>query len=361
MISGTGVVVVGMSGGVDSAVAAYVLQQQGRSVHGIFMKNWEDDTASPAYRDQNTNGCSWEQDAADARAVCDQLGIPFSTFNFVEEYKERVFRLFLEELKAGRTPNPDILCNQEIKFFSFMKKALSMPNVVAIATGHYAAIRDGQLQRPKDKNKDQTYFLHRVNKEDIQHIIFPLQDYTKDKVRAIAGKLQFPNAQKKDSTGICFIGDIDYRQFVQQYIEPKPGAIITTGGEKIGHHDGLHLYTIGQRKGINIGGTGPYYVVRKNKETNELVVTDNQNDRALFHMQCTVNSVHWIEQRSLPINCMVQIRYRQQPQPATLQEKSDGNIEILFNNPQRAITEGQSAVWYDGDIVLGGGIIESAT
>ena len=354
-------IVVGMSGGVDSSVAAYLLQQQGWDVHGVFMKNWEDTNTNPTYRSQDINGCSWEQDFADVRAVCTLLDIPYSTFNFVEEYKEKVFGIFLDELNAGRTPNPDIICNQEIKFYSFLKKAMSLPDVTAIATGHYAKIEHQQLMRPADTSKDQTYFLYRMQKNDLPLVLFPLQNMQKKEVREIAKQLQLPNADKKDSTGICFIGDIDYNQFIAEHIPENPGKICTKDGSIIGEHRGLHFFTLGQRKGVDIGGTGPYYVVRKEYETNRLIVTNDKDDSDLFQQSCEISALHWIEDVQLPLNCQVQVRYHQHPQNAKIRYTSDNTINILFDVPQRSVTPGQSAVLYDNDVVLGGGVIVSAT
>lgn len=356
-------IVVGMSGGVDSAVSAYLLKEQGHTVIGVYMKNWEDDAAA-VYRNAGI-GCSWEEDMADVRAVCTKLGIPFLTLNFVQEYKERVFSDFVSELEAGRTPNPDILCNQEIKFELFLERALAIPDVTHVATGHYAKVTEmpnGEkvITRPKDREKDQTYFLYRMPQSAIEHVVFPLADLEKTEVRAIAQEQGFVNARKKDSTGICFIGDIDYRTFVQQYIQKKPGTIVTTRGDVIGQHDGLHLFTIGQRKGIDIGGTGPYYVVEKNVTTNELIVTNDSNDPLLYHGSCTIQNVHWLVPESYRKGGAAQgvVRYRQTPEPVEYRYTETG-VEIIFKNPQRAITPGQSAVLYDGDVLLGGGIIHS--
>ena len=354
-------VVVGMSGGVDSSVAAYLLQEQGYEVLGVFMINWEDASDNPTYRAETTSGCTWEQDYEDVRKVCDQLGITYTTFNFVEEYRALVFDYFLEELRIGRTPNPDILCNQEIKFHLFLKKALAIDGVQAVATGHYAAVRqDGGLHklcRPVDSNKDQTYFLHRVDPTTLDKVLFPLQDLTKDEVRAIAQEQGFPNADKKDSTGICFIGDIDYGEFVKQYIPESKGEIVTVDGEVVGDHPGLHLFTRGQRKGIDIGGTGPYYVVDKDMETNQLIVTNDSEDKRLYQSGCTVSDMHWLYTIDLPAEVHVQVRYRQSAVPAIV-EMNGNQIQVVFKQPQRAVTPGQSAVLYDGDYVVGGGIIE---
>jgi tRNA-specific 2-thiouridylase len=358
-----GKIVVGMSGGVDSSVAAYLLKAAGHDVLGVFMKNWEDMTPDPCYRDDTLTGCLWEKDFSDVRAVCNQLAIPYQTFNFTREYRARVFDLFLAELQAGRTPNPDIACNQEIKFHLFIQKALALPGVTAVATGHYARIRDGKLCRPRDRNKDQSYFLYRMNPAVIQAVRFPLSDLTKAEVRAIAQAQGFPNASKKDSTGICFIGDIDYREFIRSHLSVAPGPIVSTAGRQLGVHEGLHFFTLGQRRGINLGGTGPYYVVEKQTSTNTLVVTNDPADRALFRKEFRVTDLHWLSPVTFPFSCTVQVRYRQTAQPATLRQVSgnDQALTVEFAEPQRSVTPGQSAVFYDGDVVVGGGIIAGDT
>ena len=304
-------VIIGMSGGVDSSVAALLLQQQGFDVHGVFMKNWDDENPEPTYRKKTRNECPWEQDFADMRAVCHQLDIPYTTFNFTKEYRELVFNEFLHELQVGRTPNPDILCNQEIKFRLFFNKALGMTGAGYVATGHYAAIKNHQLCRPRDQAKDQTYFLYRIDPHILSRILFPLQDLTKQEVRTIAHKAGLATAQKKDSTGICFIGNIRYSDFIQTYLPKKPGIIETTNGKIVGEHDGLHLYTIGQRHGIHIGGTGPYYVTQKDIKRNVLIVTNNAHDPQLYQTVCIVHKLHWLGAITLPIQCSVQVRYRQ--------------------------------------------------
>ena len=370
-------VIVGMSGGVDSTVAAYLLQQQGYDVQGVFMKNWEDPTEwsgeTAVYRKNRINDCPWEIDLADARAAAEKLGIPFRVMSFVNEYYDLVFSEFVSELKAGRTPNPDILCNQEIKFRLFFERALAEEGVDFVATGHYAKINvaaDGsfQLLKPADREKDQTYFLHRMNAGVLPRVLFPLQDLTKGEVRKIALEQGFLNAEKKDSTGICFIGDIDYKTFIDQYIEKKPGKIVlvAASGERevIGEHQGLHFFTIGQRRGIDIGGTGPFYVFAKDMASGELLVTNNVDDPRLFARECRVEKMHWLVsaedarvQVGSTFECEVMIRYRQTPQPATVTVEEEGRIAIAFQSPERAVTPGQSAVLYDGDVVLGGGII----
>lgn len=375
-------VIVGMSGGVDSTVAAYLLQQQGYDVHGVFMKNWEDPTEwsgeTAVYRKNRINDCPWEVDLADARLAAEKLGIPFRVMSFVNEYRDLVFSEFVSELKAGRTPNPDILCNQEIKFRLFFERALAEEGVDFVATGHYAKIgrvvRDAaddgafQLLKPADREKDQTYFLHRIDAGVLPRVLFPLQDLTKQQVRNIALEQGFLNAEKKDSTGICFIGDIDYKTFIDQYIEKKPGKIVlvAASGERevIGEHQGLHFFTIGQRRGIDIGGTGPFYVFEKDLASGKLLVTNDVDDPRLFASECVVEKMHWLIALEDPrvqvgsqFECEVMIRYRQKPQPATVRVLGEGTIEIEFKQPERAVTPGQSAVLYDSNAVLGGGII----
>ncbi len=349
-------IVVGMSGGVDSSVTAYLLKQQGWDVTGVFMINWQDESTTPTYRDTQ-HGCTWEQDMADVRAVCDLLEIPFLTFNFVEEYRQRVFDSFLHELKQGRTPNPDVVCNQEVKFRLFLEKALQLPGINAVATGHYARRINNTLCRPKDHTKDQTYFLYRISPEQLQHIYFPLAELTKKEVRNMARKAHLPTAEKKDSMGICFIGNINYNDFIRQHLGTAPGDICLADGTVLGQHEGVHFFTIGQRHGLNIGGTGPYFVVDKNTSTKQVIVTNNPNDPLLWKTTCTVTELHWLNTTERPTSCDVQIRYRQEPQRATITYSSSNDISIQFEQPQRAITPGQSAVLYQNDCVIGGGVI----
>lgn len=358
-----GKIAVALSGGVDSAVAALQLREQGEEVVGIFMKNWEDATPHPLYRTVTKPGCHAEEDFKDVRAVCQLLDIPSMTLDFVEGYRERVFQVFLSELRQGRTPNPDILCNQEIKFHLFLEKALQLPGVTAIATGHYARNYNNQLWRPRDRAKDQTYFLYRMPRWALPHVLFPLHNLLKAEVRDRARHAKLPNAEKKDSTGICFIGDVDYKAFLREHLSDQPGDIMNTVGQVIGRHRGLHLYTVGQRHGINIGGTGPYYVVAKKSDIHTLVVTNNAHDPQLFQSACMVHNVHWLGDHSEKQlqRCDVQIRFRQVAQPAHVTLLSNNIVSVKFEKPQRAITPGQSAVFYDGDCVLGGGIISTTS
>ncbi len=355
-----GTIAVAMSGGVDSSVVALLLQQQGYHVVGVFMKNWEDATDASYRLHQTTQitGCNWEQDAADARAVCDQLGIDFYVFDLVQEYRSLVFDAFLKELKQGRTPNPDIWCNQYIKFDCFLRKALQLPDVTHVATGHYARTDGTSLYRPLDRSKDQTYFLYRIDSQALEHVLFPLADFTKAQVREMAVSAGLPTARKKDSTGICFIGDIDYRQFVSHYLPMQPGPIETLEGQVLGQHHGLQLYTIGQRTGLGIGGNGPYYVVAKDRVRNVLFVSNQAQDPRLYRQYCLINDLHWLQTPVFPVTCQAQIRYQQTPQTVTVSQAADPDqLRLDFEIPQRAIATGQSAVLYQADLVYGGGII----
>lgn len=351
---------VGMSGGVDSSVVAGLLVEQGHDVSGVFMKNWDDLTSSPVYREGMKTDCTWEQDAEDARLVCERLGIPFTIYHFEKEYYAAVFERFLSDIRDGLTPNPDILCNQEIKFDVFLNRALS-DSAEYIATGHYARLSDGKLSRPKDANKDQTYFLARMPQESLHQTLFPLSEYTKQEVRDLAGRFGFANARKKDSTGICFIGNIDYRVFLKQFFAPAPGCIVSTDGKVLGQHQGLFAYTIGQRDGLGIGGTGPYYVVAKKEQTHELVVTSNAEDPALYTKECVVNDIYWLDEsyRSNVFEGVAQVRYRQQAQKAVVRMEERDSARVTFEVPQRAVTPGQYVVWYRGDQLVGSGKIIS--
>ncbi|MDF1622820.1 tRNA 2-thiouridine(34) synthase MnmA [Pseudohongiella nitratireducens] len=355
-------VIVGMSGGVDSSVAALLLQQQGYQVEGLFMKNWEED--------DGTEYCTAKVDLADAEAVCERLGIHLHTANFAAEYWDGVFEHFLHEYQAGRTPNPDILCNREIKFKAFLEYALEL-GADFIATGHYArrGERNGQscLLKGLDNNKDQSYFLSAVNHESLSRSLFPVGELDKTEVRQIATENNFVTSDKKDSTGICFIGERKFKDFLQQYLPAQPGDIETTDGERIGHHQGLMYHTYGQRQGLGIGGhhaypEAPWYVVGKDLERNVLLVAQGNDHPALFSSQLKATQVHWINEAGieLPLRCHAKIRYRQ-PDQACLVEDRDGNgtLTVSFDSPQRAVTPGQTIVFYDQDICLGGAVIES--
>lgn len=356
-------VIVGMSGGVDSSVSAWLLLQQGYQVEGLFMKNWEED--------DGTEYCTAKEDLADAQAVCDRLGIPLHTANFAAEYWDRVFEHFLAEYKAGRTPNPDILCNKEIKFKAFLDYAIVL-GADYIATGHY--VRKGPVNKGNDAecatllkgldpNKDQSYFLHAVNGKQIAKTLFPVGELEKPEVRCIATEQGFINAGKKDSTGICFIGERRFRDFLQQYLPAQPGPIETDDGQVIGEHQGLMYYTLGQREGIGIGGQrnaaeAPWYVVHKDLNRNVLVIGQGHEHLMMMSHHLRTRHVDWVTgEPSLPLRCTAKTRYRQADQACTVSADTDGYV-VSFDQPQRAVTPGQSVVFYQGDICLGGGVIE---
>lgn len=356
-------VIVGMSGGVDSSVTALLLLQQGYQVEGLFMKNWEED--------DNTEYCTAKADLADAQAVADRLGIKLHTANFAAEYWDGVFEHFLDEYKAGRTPNPDILCNREIKFKAFLEYALEL-GADYIATGHYVrrAQRNGQtlLLKGLDANKDQSYFLCAVNESCLERSLFPVGDLEKPEVRRLAAAAGFVTSTKKDSTGICFIGERRFKDFLQQYLPAQPGDIETTEGEVIGQHMGLMYHTFGQRQGLGIGGLrnhdeSPWYVVDKDVHRNVLVVAQGNNHPALFSTGLVASQIAWINRQppELPLSCTAKIRYRQQDQSCEVVAVNGGRedqVQVTFDNPQRAVTPGQVIVFYQDDVCLGGGVIE---
>jgi tRNA-uridine 2-sulfurtransferase len=354
-------VIVGMSGGVDSSVSAALLIEQGYQVEGLFMKNWDED--------DGTEYCTAREDLADAQAVCDRLGIHLHTANFAAEYWDNVFEHFLSEYKAGRTPNPDILCNREIKFKAFLDYAIAL-GADLIATGHYVRRSDldgrTRLLRGLDANKDQSYFLHAVGGEQIARTLFPVGELEKPEVRSIAERYQLATARKKDSTGICFIGERRFTDFLKQYLPAQPGDIETTDGLVIGRHHGLMYHTIGQRQGLGIGGMQgagdePWYVLRKDLERNVLIVGQGNAHPWLFASALDCSELFWINplDASFPMRLTAKVRYRQPDQPCTL-ERTTAGYRVHFDEPQRAVTPGQSVVLYDGDICLGGGVIESA-
>ena len=351
-------VIVGMSGGVDSSVSALLLQQQGYQVEGLFMKNWEED--------DGTEYCTAREDLADAQQVCDKLGIKLHQANFAAEYWDNVFEHFLHEYRAGRTPNPDILCNREVKFKAFLDYAM-MLGADLIAMGHYARRDDSsgqpRLRKGLDPNKDQTYFLHAVGEQQLSQCLFPVGELHKSEVRALAEANALVTHNKKDSTGICFIGERRFRDFLKQYIPAQAGDIETDRGEVIGQHSGLMYHTIGQRQGLGIGGLkdandAPWYVLDKDIERNVLIVGQGNQHPLLFSQALSVNTIYWVNaEPALPAQLTAKVRYRQQDQSCTLNRTSAGYL-VTFDEPQRAVTPGQSVVFYDGDVCLGGGVIE---
>ena len=346
-------VYVGMSGGVDSSLTAALLVEQGYDVTGVYMKNWSKDL--PGMK------CPWAEDLADAKRVAVQLGIDFKVFDFESEYKQQVVDYMIEEYKAGRTPNPDVMCNQEVKFKLFLDAALA-DGADMIATGHYAQVtRDpsndsAHLMLAKDTDKDQTYFLYRVTEEALKKTLFPLGEYTKPEVREMAKKRNLWTATKKESMGVCFVGSVGMREFLSEYIETRPGDISDkTTGQVLGRHDGAIFYTIGQRHGLELGGGLPYYVVGKDMQKNEVYVSTNLNDEAMWRKDISLGAVHWISE---PIagDCLVRVRHRA-PLVAARVEFVDGETTVHLAEPQRAITAGQSIVIYRDKKCLGGGII----
>ncbi len=353
-------ILVGLSGGVDSAVAASLLLEQGYTVEALFMKNWDED--------DEDGYCPAEQDLADARAVAECLDIPLHTISFSSEYWNRVFRYFLDEYRAARTPNPDILCNQEIKFRAFLDHALAQGND-GIATGHYARIvgQTGRrrLLKGRDPNKDQSYFLYRLGQRALAHSRFPLGELAKSEVRGMAEKRGFLNSSKKDSTGICFIGERKFRDFLARYLPASPGDIVSTEGELLGRHQGLMFHTIGQRQGLGIGGLRKHsgeawYVADKDLQTNRLSVAQGKNHPALFQLSLEANDLHWISGSAptAPLTCSARIRYRQTDQACEIVELDEHRCRVQFATAQRAIAPGQAIVFYQGDECLGGGTIQ---
>ncbi|MEZ5524271.1 MAG: tRNA 2-thiouridine(34) synthase MnmA [Pseudomonadales bacterium] len=355
-------VIVGMSGGVDSSVSALLLMEQGYQVEGLFMKNWDED--------DGTEYCTAKEDLADAQSVCDKLGIRLHTANFAAEYWDNVFEHFLHEYQAGRTPNPDILCNREIKFKAFLEYA-EMLGADYIATGHYTRLRRDDehtyLLRGLDDNKDQSYFLHAVSEEQLAKTLFPVGELEKPRVREIAEAHDLITHNKKDSTGICFIGERRFRDFLQQYIPAQPGDIVTPENEVIGHHQGLMYHTIGQRQGLGIGGMQgrdetPWYVAGKNLETNQLLAVQGKDHPALFAPALLAEGATWINGQppASRFRCTAKIRYRQEDQHCEVDVLENKQCLVRFDKPQRAIAPGQSVVFYQGDICLGGAVITEA-
>lgn len=353
-------VIVGMSGGVDSSVAAWILAEQGYQVEGLFMKNWE--------QDDHQDYCAAAADLRDAQSVCDQLNIPLHTINFSQAYWDHVFTLFLNEYQQGRTPNPDILCNKEIKFKAFLDHALTL-GADYIATGHYAKVEHkedmGYLYKAKDREKDQSYFLHAVAGRALARSLFPLGDLLKSQVRAYAKELHFVTHDKKDSTGICFIGERRFKSFLNEYLLSKPGDILSSQGQKLGRHDGLMFYTLGQRQGLGIGGTQvggdePWYVVDKDLGNNQLIVAQGQQHPLLYAQGLLCGPIHWISQemQDFPLTCFAKTRYRQHEQACVISPPQGAQHVVLFSSPQRAVTPGQYVVFYEKNQCLGGAVIE---
>lgn len=335
---------VGMSGGVDSSLTAALLVEQGHDVTGVYMKNWTQDL--PGMR------CPWADDLADAKRVAVQLGIDLKVFDFEDEYRHKVVEYMIDEYERGRTPNPDIMCNQEVKFKLFLEMALAQ-GAEFVATGHYAHTEDGRLLMAADENKDQTYFLYRVTKDALAKTLFPLGMYTKPEVRKMAEARGLYTANKKDSQGICFVGQVGIREFLSQYVQATPGDIVEkTTGKVLGRHDGAIFYTLGQRHGLELGGGLPYYVTGKDMATNEVYVSTDLNDESLWRREIRLNDVHWISGVPHAGACRVRIRHRAKLIDASV----DGDIVVL-EEAERAIAPGQSVVIYDGNVCLGGGII----
>ncbi len=359
-------VIVGMSGGVDSSVSAFLLKEQGYQVEGLFMKNWEEDDTDEY--------CAAAEDMADAKSIADNLDIPFKTINFAAEYWDRVFEYFLEEYKAGRTPNPDIMCNKEIKFKAFLEFACE-DLAEFIATGHYARVsretdKNGNIQssmlRGVDGNKDQTYFLYTLQQDQLNKTLFPVGELEKSEVRNIAEEQGFVTANKKDSTGICFIGERKFKDFLQQYLPAQPGEIEDDKGNVIGKHSGLMFHTLGQRKGIGIGGMNnaseePWYAVEKDMQRNVLIVGQGHDHPALQSTGLITSQLHWVSPNKIQksFRCTAKSRYRQQDFDCLVEQMDEQNWKVIFDEKQRAVTPGQSVVFYQDEDCLGGGIIDT--
>ncbi len=357
-------IIVGMSGGVDSSVTALKLLEQGHHVTGLFMKNWEED--------DGTEYCTAIEDLADAQQVCDKLGIPLKTVNFAAEYWDEVFEVFLSEFKAGRTPNPDILCNKHVKFKAFLNYAIEDLKADYIATGHYARISEENgeffLLKGVDPNKEQSYFLYTLGQQQLSKTLFPIGHLHKPEIRKIAEAAGFDNSRKKDSTGICFIGERKFKEFLERYLPAQPGEMRTPEGQYIAEHQGLMYYTLGQRQGLGIGGVKnssdePWYVLDKDLENNVLIVGQGHNHPLMFHTALEAGQLDWCGNKPLaePIRCRAKTRYRQPDQDCTVTPLAQNRCKVIFDQPQRAITPGQSVVFYDEEICLGGGVIESVS
>lgn len=347
-------VVIGMSGGVDSSVAALLLKEQGYEVIGVFMKNWDDT--------DEFGVCTATKDYEDVIRVCNQIGIPYYSVNFEKEYWDKVFTYFLDEYRSGRTPNPDVMCNKEIKFKAFMDYALSI-GADYVATGHYAQIRreNGKVEllRGVDTNKDQTYFLNQLSAEVLEKVLFPLGHLEKQEVRKIARENDLATASKKDSTGICFIGEKNFKQFLSEYLPAQPGIMQTLQGEIKGKHDGLMYYTIGQRHGLGIGGEGdPWFVVGKDLKENILFVEQGDSNEYLYSDALIATNLNWINEVSSSFTCTAKFRYRQKDSQVHVTVLENNQVRVDFKGEERAVTPGQAVVFYQGEVCLGGGIID---
>ena len=353
-------IIVGVSGGVDSSVAALLLKRQGEDIAGLFMQNWDED---------DSGDCRAEEDRRDALAVCGKLGIPFYARNFAKEYWSGVFENFLAEYRAGRTPNPDVLCNREIKFKTFLDEARAL-GAEKIATGHYAQIawRAGRwrLLRGFDGDKDQSYFLHQLGQEPLAATLFPIGHLPKPEVRRLAGEASLATAQKKDSTGICFVGERDFREFLAQYLPARPGEIRSVDGTRVGEHSGVFYYTLGQREGLHVGGVkgrpaAPWFVVGKDVESNVLIVDQGTDSEWLLSRELVSEPAHWIAGHppAAVFECTAKTRYRQRDEPCSVKVAGDGSVSVRFDAAQRAVTPGQSVVFYQDDECLGGAVILS--
>ncbi|MGZ8194432.1 MAG: tRNA 2-thiouridine(34) synthase MnmA [Methylosarcina sp.] len=357
-------IIVGMSGGVDSSVTALLLLEQGHQVTGLFMKNWEED--------DGTEYCTAMQDLADARQVCDKLGIELKTVNFAAEYWDEVFEVFLSEFEKNRTPNPDILCNKHVKFKAFLNYAIEDLGAEYISTGHYARIdeHNGEyfLLKGLDPSKEQSYFLYTLKQKQLSRTLFPIGHLHKTEIRAMAEKAGFANSRKKDSTGICFIGERKFKEFLQRYLPTQPGDIRTPEGHLIGRHHGLMYYTFGQRQGLGIGGVKdapdePWYVLDKDLDNNVLIVGQGHNHPLMLHNVLEASQLDWCSDKPLntTLRCAAKTRYRQPDQSCRIEPIGNDRCKVIFDEPQRAITPGQSVVFYEGEVCLGGGIIETKT
>ena len=355
-------IIVGLSGGVDSSVSALLLKEQGYDVEGLFMKNWEELLPE--------GECMWEADVEDAMQVCNQLEIPINTVDLANDYWDKVFTHFLEEYKSGRTPNPDVLCNQEIKFRAFLEHATHL-GAKKIATGHYARITEVnghyQLKKGLDSNKDQSYFLCRLNQDQLRLSLFPIGELEKNDVRKLAKKAGFQTHDKKDSTGICFVGERPFREFLSRYLPEQTGEIKTSDGKVIGEHNGVFYYTLGQRQGLGIGGIegaidSPWYIYKKDIENNVLFAVQGHDHSLLYSQKLTATDINWVSGVApvAPCKCTAKTRYRQADQACTITLIESDNCSVTFKDLQRAVTPGQFVVFYDADICLGGGIINTS-